>query len=94
MIRFLHSPNLSIDAFYMGFEVGLKARTSITMLFRIMREQKHLSSKTKIFHFRSNSKDFLKTEYNGKEVGTLTELTIDQIELREEKLSISSWLFY
>ena len=93
MIRFLHSPNLSIDAFYMGFEVGLKARTSITMLFCILWEEKHLSSKTKIFHFWSNSKDFLKTEYNGKEVGTL-ELTIDQIELWEEKLSISSWLFY
>lgn len=26
MIRFLHSPNLSIDAFYMGFEVGLKGQ--------------------------------------------------------------------
>ena len=26
MIRFLHFPNLSIDAFYMGFEVGLKGQ--------------------------------------------------------------------
>ena len=94
MIRFLHSPNLSIDAFYMGFEVGLKGQNIDYHAFQYYAIAKTFIFKNQIFHFRSNSKDFLKTEYNGKEVGTLTELTIDQIEPREEKLSISSWLFY